>query len=465
MKLIKRKLRIAVITVSILLISLVAYGVYSLGVSGNRWFSSSVNTSLRKVKQGVVPGRIYDRNGIQLAGANNKGERLYHTDETTRRSLVHVLGVPDGTVKNGVETFMSYLLYAYDDSYVRRLSAAFSGQMRNGYDLRLSISSGLSRMITDQFPKDKSGAVVVMNYRTGEILSLNSFPNFDPLAMEGVATNPQKPYINNVTQWRSAPGSTFKVVTLAAALANLPDAMERTFTCTGAYQVGESIITDAGNATHGEITLQRALAVSCNITFAKLALELGDEQLRLTAQSFGLDDHLLFSDLVVENSRYPSKDRIAKELAWTGPGQSVLFVTPLHMCLVASAIANDGVMMAPKLLLQALDHHKQGKAQMTPLVYKQVMTAKDADIIAEAMRQVILSGTGTRAAVPGLKICGKTGSAQIDGQESTNAWFVGFIDEKTLPYACCVVVNEAGEGSRHAAPLARQIFEYIKTQR
>lgn len=465
MKLIKRKLRLAVIAVSILLMSLVVYGVYSLGVSGNRWFSSSVNTSLRKVKQGVIPGRIYDRNGIQLAGANVKGERLYHTDEITRRSLVHVLGVPDGTVKNGVETFMSYLLYAYDDSYLTRLTAAFSGQMRTGYDLRLTVSSGLSRMITEQFPKDKSGAVVVMNYRTGEILSLNSFPNFDPLQMEGVATNPKKPYINNVTQWRSAPGSTFKAVTMAAALANWPDALDRTFTCTGAYQVGETIITDAGNARHGEITLQKALAVSCNITFAKLALELGDEQLRLAAQAFGLDDHLLFSDLVVENSLYPSSNRVAKELAWTGPGQSALFVTPMHMCLVAAGIANDGVIMEPKLLIQSVDRNKQGKAQMTPTVYKKAMTPQHADVLAEAMRQVVVSGTGTRAAVPGLKICGKTGSAQIDGQTSTNAWFIGFIDEKTLPYAVCVVVNDAGEGSRHAAPLARQIFEYIKNQR
>lgn len=465
MKLMKGKLRLAVLGVSLLLLSLIVYGVYSLGVSGNRWFSSSVNTSLRKVKEGVVPGRIYDRNGQQIAGANNQGQRLYHTDELTRRSLVHMLGVTDGTVKNGVETFMSYLLYAYDDSYLRRLSSAFSGQMRHGYDLRLSISSGLSRLITEQFPKDKSGAVVVMNYRTGEILSLNSFPNFDPLNMAGVAADPKKPYLNNATQWRSAPGSTFKVVTMAAALSNIPDVMNRTFTCTGAYEVGDRVITCAGNAKHGELDLNRALRVSCNITFAKLALELGDEQLRKAAQGFGLDDYLLFSDLVVENSKYPATNRTVRELAWTGPGQSALFVTPLHMCLVASAIANDGVMMEPKLLLQAVDRDRHGKAQIAPIAYKTVMPKQQADVLAEAMRQVVLSGTGTRAAVSGLPICGKTGSAQIDGQENTNAWFIGFIDDKTLPYALCVVVNDAGEGSRQAAPLARTIFEYIKQQR
>lgn len=465
MKLIKRKLRLVVVGVSLLLVMLIIYGTYSLGISGNRWFSSSVNTSLRKVKQDVIPGRIYDRNGIQLAGVNTQGQRLYHQDELTRRSLVHALGMTDGLVKNGLETFMSYLLYAYGDSYLTRLSAAVTGTMRHGYDLRLSLSSGLSRLIAEQFPQGKAGAVIVMNYRTGELLSLNSFPNFDPMAADGIASDPRKLYINNATQWRSAPGSTFKVVTLAAALKSIPDVMNRTFTCTGAFQVGDIIITDANNVSHGEIGLQKALSVSCNITFAKLAMELGDDRLRLASQAFGVDDHLLFSDLVVENSGYPAANRVAKELAWTGPGQSALNISPLHMCLIVSSIANDGVMMEPKLLLQAVDSNRQGKTQMTPTVYQKPLVPEDADTIAEAMRQAVLSGTATRAAVSGLRVCGKTGSAQIDGQELTNAWFIGFIDDKTLPYAVCVVVSDAGEGSRVAAPIAGKIFEYIKQMR
>lgn len=465
MKLIKGKLRLVAVTVSLLLALLVVYGTFSLGISGNRWFSSSVNASLRKVKSDVIPGRIYDRNGIPIAGVNAQGQRLYHQDPLTRRALVHALGVPDGTVKNGVETFMSYLLYAYDAGYLARLNAALSGVKRHGYDLRLSLSSGLSRLIAEQFPQGKSGAVVVMNYRTGELLALCSFPNFDPLAPQGVVSDPQKPYINNATQWRSAPGSTFKVITLAAALQHLPGAMERTFTCEGAFQVGDIEITDAANAVHGEINLEKALSVSCNITFAKLALELGDEPLKQTAEAFGLDDHPLFSDLVVENSRYPVTRRTAREVAWTGPGQSALLITPLQMCLVAAAVANDGVMMEPKLLLQAVDSRREGKMQMTPVQYKTPLSEQQADILASAMRLAVRSGTATRAAVPGLVICGKTGSAQVDGQKLTNAWFIGFIDDKTLPYAVCVVVNDAGEGSRNAAPLAGRIFAYIQQMR
>ncbi|HPY94829.1 MAG TPA: penicillin-binding transpeptidase domain-containing protein, partial [Clostridia bacterium] len=267
------------------------------------------------------------------------------------------------------------------------------------------------------------------------------------------------------TQWRSAPGSTFKVITLAAALQNIPDVMNRTFTCEGQLPVGDIVITDALNAKHGELNLQKALSVSCNITFAKLALELGDEQLRKTARAFGLDDHVLFSDLVVEDSSYPSSNRTPRELAWTGPGQSALHVTPLQMCMAAAAIANDGVMMEPKLLLQAVDSQRTGKAQIAPVVYRTPLSADEAGTIKKAMRQAVQSGTATRAAVQGLNIAGKTGSAQIDGQELTNAWFIGFIDDPTLPYAVCVVVNNAGEGSRQAAPLAGKIFTYINSMR
>lgn len=465
MKLMKGKLRQVVVAVSLLLVSLILYGAYSLGVGGNRWFSSSVNASLRKAKSGVIPGRIYDRNNNLLAATNAQGQRLYHQDELTRRALVHALGTQDGVVKNGVENFMSYLLYAYDASYFARLSAGISGVPRRGYDLRLSLDAGLSRLIAEQFPAGKSGAVVVMNYRTGELLAMNSFPNADPQNDKNIVALPGKPYLNNATTWRSAPGSTFKVITLAAALKNIPNVMSRSFSCTGALQVGEVLVTDAGQAKHGDLSLEKALAVSCNITFAKLALELGDELLKETAQDFGLDDYLLFSDLVVENSHYPSKNRVGKELAWTGPGQSALAITPLHMCLVAAGIANEGEIMQPKLLLQAVNAQGQGKAAFTPTLYRTALDKQSASVIAAAMRQAVLSGTATRAKVSGLQVAGKTGSAQVDGQENTNAWFIGFIDEKTLPYAVCVVIKDIGEGGRHAAPLAGRIFEYIKQMR
>ncbi|MGI6686877.1 MAG: penicillin-binding transpeptidase domain-containing protein [Christensenellales bacterium] len=463
MKLIKRNIRMIVLAVLLLLASLVGYGAYSLAVYGNRWFSSAANVYARWQKNDVIPGRIYDRNGTLLASSDENGKRYYHDNAQLRSAVVHVVGDSANNVAYGAESFMAQYLYGFSDSYLDRLRQAFGGGKRQGNDLRLSIDAGLSLAIAKAFPADKAGAVVVMNYKTGELLSLQSFPVFDPMRItREVEKNPLKPFWNRATRWLSAPGSTFKVVPLAAALKNIPDAMTKTYECTGAYQVGDTVITDAGMASHGTIKLKKALEVSCNITFAKLALELGDETLRDASKAFGMNDYFLFSDLVVENSAYPATNRVNKEIAWTGAGQSALLLTPLHMTMITAGIANDGVMMEPKLLLQAVSDAGETKASISPRVYKTPLKPHEADVIAEAMRQVVASGTAGRAAISGLKVCGKTGSAQVAGQEETNAWFIGFLDEPDLPYALCVVIEDGGGGGWAAAPLAGKIFNQLK---
>lgn len=463
MKLIKRNIRLMVIVICLLLVSLIAYGAYSLSYFGNRWFSSAANTSLRRVKQDVIPGSVLDRRGIEIAGTDLEGKRTYHPDPLTRSALVHLVGDRDNNVAYGVESFMSNLLYAFDDSYLNRLAAAISGQPRRGYDLRLTVDSVLTRTIAAAFPQNKSGAVIVMNYQTGELLALSSFPGFDPdLVPKNIEADPLQPFWNRATRWLSAPGSTFKVITLASAISNIPDAMNKKTSCTGGFQVDDVIITDAGMAAHGELDLKRALAVSCNITFAKLALELGDEKLRRTSQAFGFDDYLLFSDLVVENARYPDTNRVPKEIAWTGAGQSALLVTPLHMCMVAAAIGNDGAMVEPKILLQAADGSGRERMQIKPTVYKTPLSEMEANTIADAMRSAVTQGTAGASAVSGLRICGKTGSAEVAGLMETNAWYIGFIDDKNFPYAVCVAIADIGGGGQAAAPLAGRIFEYLK---
>ena len=466
MKLIKRNTRIIILAVLLLLGSLVGYGAYSLAVYGNRWFSSAANVYARRQKNDVIPGRIYDRNGTLLASSDETGKRYYHADAAIRSSMVHAVGDRANNVAYGMESFMAQYLYGFSDSYPDRLRQAFDGGKRQGNDLRISIDAGLSLAISKAFPAGKAGSVVVMNYKTGELLSLQSFPVFDPMNVtKAVEEDPLKPFWNKATRWLSAPGSTFKMVTLAAALKHIPDAMTKTYECTGAYQVGDTLITDAGMASHGTINLKKAVEVSCNVTFAKLALELGDEALRSAGQAFGMDDHFLFSDLVVENSVYPATNRVNKEIAWTGAGQSALLLTPLHMTMIASAIANDGVMMEPKMLLQATSDAGATKASLSPRVYRTSLQAFEANVIADAMRKVVSSGTARRAAVSGLAICGKTGSAQVAGQAETNAWFIGFIDEPDLPYALCVVVEDAGSGGQVAAPLAATIFSQLRNFR
>ena len=468
MKQLRKHIRRCMAVLMMLFVLLSAYGAYTLSTHGNRWFASKQNTFARQKKQGVLAGNVYDRNGVVLA-ATGDGGRLFSEDESIRRAMVHVLGDRTQQVSNGVESFMSVYLYGFKATFLERADAYFSGKAFSGDSVVLTADAALSAYAASLFPAGKAGALVVMNYKTGEVLSSLSFPNFDPDHITDITKqDPHKPFYNRAIQGLYAPGSTFKIVTAASALAHFQDAKTRAYNCTGLFNVGPHYVTDAGTdlaqnkiTAHGELGLEKAFRVSCNNTFAKIALDLGDEALRETAEQMGFNDNFLFRDLVVENSSYPLKNRTEKELAWTGAGQSELLVTPMHMCLIASAVANDGVMMEPVLLQQVIKPSGQVRNEYPSRAYETVLDAGAAETLTAYMRSVVTGGTGTGANIPGAPVCGKTGSAEKDGQDMTDAWFVGFIDETEAPYAISVVVENAGGGGSVAAPIARQVFEYL----
>ena len=461
MKQLRKAIRVCAVLLAVMMLLPMLYGGYSLLRYGTRWRTSEYNTYQTGMKSSVIAGRIYDRAGVLLAATDSETHnRIYPGTEEQRRALAHVVGNARGTVKNAVETFMADYLYGANMSYAERFAQTMQGELR-GDDLTLTIDSGLQAYIASIFPADKNGAVVVMNYKTGEIYAMNSFPTFDPASSAYVGINQS---LNRATRWLSAPGSTFKIVTLAAALQNIAGAEERIFECTGGLSFGEHqrTVRDYGGTVHGALTLRKAFIQSCNSTFAALAREMGDRALRRTAEAFGIGDDFTFRDLVVENSAYAttSQELLGADLAWTGAGQNQLSLSPLHMCMIASAIANDGVMMEPRLLLSAISPTGVQRAAFESAAYRTALPAQTAQTIRGYMRDVVASGTGRSARVPGLTICGKTGTAEIDTQKDDNAWFVGFVENDSLPIAVCVVVADSGTGGSVAAPIAQRIFSY-----
>ena len=470
----EQKMNFKLLTAALLLLfaSLVVYGGYSVFTYGNRWFASSTNTRVRSEKANVIAGDILDRNGVVLATTND-GERVYQSDEESRKAVVHLLGDNLGHVSNGVESFQASYLLGFHSSLAERVLSALRGETRRGDDLTLTADSKLCTFISQAFQSldksaGKSGAAVVMNYQTGEVLALVSLPNFDPHTIsQEVEDDPEKPFWNRALQSVYPPGSTFKIITTASALKNLQDIQSRVLSCDGHLKVMDQEIHDAGKAVHGSLSLEKAFTLSCNNIFAALALELGDDKLRAAAESFGFNENFLFRDLVVENSAYPTANRNLVEVAWSGAGQSQVQSTPLHMCMVAAAVANHGVMMEPRLILSAQSPGGVTRAQLSSKVFRKALPEGTAEIIKDYMRKVVLSGTGTRAQVPGLSVCGKTGSAESakDGRDVTHGWFVGFIEDESLPYAAAVIVedvNQGDGGGTAAAPIAQKIFEYLK---
>jgi peptidoglycan glycosyltransferase len=307
---------------------------------------------------------------------------------------------------------------------------------------------------------------VVTNYQTGEILAMVSKPDYDPYEA-GTDTVEDTAYLNRCLQGLYTPGSVFKIVTLAAALEHDPNVLHQSFICSGSWHYENGSIVCAGQTAHGTIDLKTALEKSCNVTFGKLAYQLGLDRLLDTAHRLGFNENFKFGEFTMYNSQFPESQANMSDLVWAGIGQGTVQVTPLHMAMITGAVANDGLMMKPRLVQSITASTGIVKQTGGSEPFRQVMSPATAQVIGEYMLGAVRSGTAKRAAIDGLRVCGKTGSAESsrNGRDVTHGLFIGYIDSEELPYAVCVLVEEIidGEGGGStAAPIAGEIFRSIR---
>ena len=438
-----------------------AYCCYSVYFYGGRWMANPYNPRISSQKQNVIMGTVRDRDGTVLAYTDETGKRRYHGSRDTRMAVSQVIGDSGGKSSTGVDTFHAQYMLGFRSSVIERITDAVTGTPQRGDDIRLTISERLSRYISEQFPAGKRGAVVVLNYKTNEILSMVSMPQFDPTNVRAALSDEEAgALINRATQGLYPPGSTFKIVTLASALENLPDLDDFGFDCTGYYPVGNYSVTEREG--HGVQSLSDAFAHSCNTTFAALSQELGYKMLGDTAEKLGFNENFMFGDLIVYNSSYPIDDLSPEDLAWSSIGQGRVLASPMHMALIASTIANGGVLYEPHLLADITT--AQGGPRRLPgsTEGRRVLDGAVAARLEKEMIRVVKSGTGTRAAMDnGYVVAGKTGSAEASNNKEieSHAWFVGYVTNDNAPYAICVLVENGGSGGGVAAPLARKILK------
>ncbi|HIS04287.1 MAG TPA: hypothetical protein IAA75_10385 [Candidatus Pullichristensenella avicola] len=463
MKELRGKMRLVGTLIVCLFIGLGVWYGFTVYSQGSVWASNPYNT--RSNGSTAHMGDITDRDGNLLAHTAADGTRQYLSSEAGRRALSQTVGDQMGMSGTGVENYYSSTLLNISGSLVDRLRSAFSGEERVGSSIQLTIDAELTAYISSIFPEGKSGAVCVINYKTGEVLSWVSKPDYDPaLLLDGSTEGDDiadTAFLNRCIQGLYTPGSTFKIVTLAAALEADPNVLSRKFVCSGSWNYEGGTIVCAGNAVHGEVDLMTAFARSCNITFGKLAYQLGQERLRAAAEAFGLNENFKFGDFMIYNSSFPENITNAGGLVWAGVGQGEVLVTPQHMAMIAGAVANGGAMMKPVLIKRIENSMGMTTHTLQSSVYRQVLDADVAETIALAMYGAVQSGTATRAAISGYVVCGKTGSAETSDDKTvpTNAWFTGFIRDESKPYAVAVVVEQGGAGSTVATPIGRQALE------
>ena len=458
MKELRRNMRLVGALIVIAFITLSAWFAFTVFEQGSLWASSSRNTRLGR--SSAQRGDILDRKDMVLATVRD-GRRAYLENEQARRALAATVGDTRGMSGTGVEGYYSAQLLDISDSLTERLSALFNDRARTGNTVALTVDARLTAAIAAGFPEGYRGAVCVLNWRTGEVLAMVSLPTYDPYEA-GSDLVEDTAYLNRCLQGQYTPGSVFKIVTLASALEHDPAVVSQRFSCSGEWQYEGSSIVCAGHTAHGSVDLRYAFSRSCNVTFGKLAYQLGLDRLRETAEVLGFNENFKLGDFALYSSQYPRSISAMSELVWSGIGQSTVLVTPMHMAMITSSVANGGVMIRPWLVRQittpggAVTYTGGTKAGRT------VMRPETAAVIADCMQTAVESGTATRGRISGYAVCGKTGSAETSDDKTveTDSWYTGFIRDSRHPYAVAAVVEKGGAGARLATQLGTQALKF-----
>ena len=374
-------------------------------------------------------GALIDRNGVVLA-SYSPYESLFQEDGELRQANYHVTGDYYGRTGTG-------LLTDYQDY------SLFTGTSRSrNAVLYLNIDSELNRRawkVLDGRP----GAVLISNYKTGELLCMVSSPTIDPLEAE--PDPPEGAYLNRCLSASFVPGSVFKLVTAAAALERIPDLDERRFVCEGAVEIAGVTIVCSGY--HGEQTFEEALSNSCNVAFSQIAIELGQVAMVKKVRELGFLDSQRLDGIPSVAGSFPTDFVGDPELGWAGVGQSTDLICPYAMLRYVSAIANDGVLLGPQLVRDG----STGSAE-------RLLKTETAQALQRLMHYNVINGYGA-GRFPGLELCAKTGTAER-GDGSSNAWFVGFLADEAHPYAFVVMIERGGSGLGAAGSAANEILQF-----
>ena len=406
-----------------------------LFLEGKDWVMLRANQSV--FNEGVLDtGTVTDRNGVVLAFAAN-GVFSYADDETIRKSCFHAVGDYNGNIGSGAISAFNYKLAGYN------VVNGVASVGENGGKVKLSIDSSLNAVAYKAL-NGRKGAVLVSNYKTGEILCMVSTPSYDPNTTPDL-TSPayEGVYMNRALGATYTPGSVFKLVTLSAAIENIPDLNGRTFSCSGGVNVGGDVVNCTGS--HGQQTIEQALAHSCNSAFSEISQELGADKIYEYAEKFGFCKNLDVSGIETAAGSIDKAEKGSSNLSWMGIGQYNDLISPIAMLRYVSAIANDGVAKEPVLL-------KNGNSGSTRL-----MKTETAQKIKELMSYNVAYAYGSEK-FPNLDICAKTGTAEV-GDGTSHAWFVGFLKDKDNSLAFTVIIENGGGGLVNAGPVANAVLQ------
>lgn len=442
---------------SLLFVALVAQLTYLQVVSAHKLKIEPTNTRSIQDEITVKRGRILSADGVVLADNVKAGTDYSRT-------------YPQGSLTS---PWLGYDSLMYGRAGIERVyNEDLSGQSgslgvvnqvtgeRQGADLTLTIDMALQQVATKALG-DRKGAVIALDPRTGAVLAMVSYPRYDPNRLDEIwstiSTDENRPLLDRATMGLYPPGSVFKMLVAAAALETGKVTVDSTFEDTGTYTAGGYVVSNFDNKAYGTHTFAKAFASSINTTFAKIGVDLGANALAGYASAFGFGKVPPWP-LGGADSRFPDPSKMdVAHVAQAAFGQGEVLASPLEMALIAGAIANNGKMMRPYIVQKVTSAGGTVLRTAEPSVWAQPITGATAATLRTLMVQVVKTGTGTAAALPGVQVAGKTGTAEVANAQS-HAWFAAFAPANDPSVAVVVIVENGGTGGGVAAPVARKVL-------
>ena len=426
---------------------------YQYVTQAQKWVSFQGSPHLYN-NTNIGTGRLVDRSGNLLLDLNDG--RTYSEDVSTRKSTLHWLGD-----RNGFINARAVSSYAGKMAGFNLINGVYNASSEGGI-AQLTLSTKVQNAALNAMGS-RAGTIGVYNYKPGEILCALTPPTYDPDNVPDIAGDETGAYsgvyLNRFIQSSYVPGSIFKVVTMAAALDCVPGIADMKFTCYGIVEYpGDQAVTC--ETAHGTQSFQGAFANSCNCAFAKIAELVGKENMVKYVKEFEITESLTFDGITTTRGNYNIANTAPVSFAWSCIGQHSNLVNPARFMTFMGAIANGGKAAQPYLMARVSSGAKltyEADAKSTG----RLMSKEIAEQLKDYMRHNVVQVYGD-SHFPGMKVCAKSGTSQLGGEQNPNAMFAGFVDSEEYPLAFIVVVEHGGYGSHTCVPILSKVLAACK---
>lgn len=440
---------------------LIGYLIYFNTIKSDDFINSPYNTRQDTFADRVVRGKIMSSDGEVLAQTNVSEDGTEERSYPYNNVFAHVVGY-DSNGKSGLESEANFQLLSSHEFFLNQIRNEFMGTKNTGDTVVSTLNADLQTTAYNSLG-DRRGAVVALEPSTGKILALVSKPDFDPNTISEnwdtlVNDETNSSLLNRATMGQYPPGSTFKVVTALDYFRTRGSFNGFSFDCQGSITKENHTIQCYNGEVHGTEDFYTAFANSCNCAFAEIGTELGGVSLLKTSEDLLFNKKLPLTSYRKSSFTLNGSSGIPL-IMQTAIGQGNTLVSPMHMALITSAIANDGLLMKPYLIDKVTNAGGDTIRTTEPTDYKRLMTSNEAALLGKLMEGVVQNGTASALNGRGYTVAGKTGSAEYDENGSSHSWFIGYSNVDKPDLVVAIIVEGGGTGSEVAVPIAADLFD------